>query len=248
MIRDQRSSGDGTGPATVRPPGYGALGDVLAASLVLAAAAAPGLCAQEVGQSVKLPSPDHSGTVPLEESIQERRSRREYADAPLSLDDLGQLLWAAQGITEPGRGLRAAPSAGALYPVEVYVAAGRIRDLPGGVYRYRPDGHRLVRAADGDRRRALADAALGQRWVREAPAVIVLAGVYRRTAGKYGERARRYVRMEIGAVSENLYLQATARRLSTVLVGAFRDDRVQEALDLPDDHAPLGLMPVGHRP
>jgi len=248
MVRDQYSSDDGTESPTARARRDGLLGGALTATAIFAAAAAPGLCAQEGGQSVRLPSPDRSGSVSLEESIQERRSRREYADAPLSLDDLGQLLWAAQGITEPERGLRAAPSAGALYPVEVYVVAGRIRDLPEGVYRYRPDGHRLVRAADGDRRRALADAALGQRWIREAPAVIVLAGVYRRTAGKYGERARRYVRMEIGAVSENVYLQATARQLSTVLVGAFRDDRVQEALELSDDHAPLGLMPVGHRP
>lgn len=248
MIRDQRCRGDGTGAVTVRPPGDGALGAALAASLVLAAALAPDLRAQEVGQEVELPSPDRSGDVSLEESIEDRRSRREYGDAPLSLDDLGQLLWAAQGITEPGRGLRAAPSAGALYPVEIYVVAGRVRNLPEGVYRYRPAGHRLVRAAEGDRRRDLADAALGQSWVRRAPAVIVLAGVYERTAGRYGDRARRYVRMEVGAVSENVYLQATARRLATVLVGAFHDDRVQAVLELPDDHAPLGLMPVGRRP
>lgn len=206
------------------------------------------LSAQEVGEMVELPRPERAGDVSLEAAIEHRRSRRKYADAPLSLDDVGQLLWAAQGITNRRRGLRAAPSAGALYPLEVYVVAGNVVELNAGIYRYRPDGHRLVRTADGDRRDDLARAALNQSWVRSAPAVVVITAVYERTARRYGDRARRYVHMEVGSAAENVYLQAETRALSTVLVGAFRDGRVQDVLAIPDDYAPLGLMPVGHRP
>lgn len=197
---------------------------------------------------VELPGPEHTGDVSVETALERRRSRRDFADEPLSLDELGQLLWSAQGVTDRRRGLRAAPSAGALHPLELYVTAGDVSGLTTGVYRYRPGDHELVRTAGGDRRGELARAALNQRWVRSAPAVVVIAAIYERTAQRYGDRAQRYVHMEVGAASENIYLQAEARDLSTVLVGAFRDGRVREVLDLPDDRAPLGLMPVGHRP
>lgn len=221
-----------------------AVASALACSWTLPAAAS----AQEVGDVVELPRPERTGDVSLEAAVEDRRSRREYADRPLSLDDLGQLLWAAQGITDPGRDLRAAPSAGALYPLEVYVAAGEVSELENGVYRYRPGGHELVRVSGGDRRGELTRAALNQSWIRSAPAVVVIAAVYERTERRYGDRTRRYVHMEVGAAAENIYLQAEARDLATVLVGAFRDGRVGDVLDFPDDHAPLGLMPVGHRP
>ncbi len=197
---------------------------------------------------VELPEPERTGDLSTEAAIEDRRSRRDYGDRPLSLDDLGQILWAAQGITEPRRDLRAAPSAGALYPLEVYVAAGEVSELTSGVYRYRPAGHELVRATDGDHRGELARAALNQSWIRSAPAVVVIAAVYERTERRYGGRADRYVHMEVGAAAENVYLQAEALGLATVLVGAFRDGRVRDVLALPDDHAPLGLMPLGHRP
>ena len=123
---------------------------------------------------------------------------------------------------------------------------GDVDSLPAGVYRYRPERHRLEQVADGDLRKELAAAALDQSWVRRAPAVLVIAGVYERSAKKYGDRARRYTRIETGHAAQNVYLQATALRLGTVIVGAFRDADVQEVLGLPDDHAPLALMPVGH--
>jgi SagB-type dehydrogenase family enzyme len=201
--------------------------------------------AMETGQRIPLPAAASGGEMPVEEALEQRRSIREFSRDGLELEDVSQLLWAAQGVTGR-RGYRAAPSAGALYPLEIYVVAGDVAGLSPGVYRYRPDKHDLVLVADGDRRKPLASAALDQGWVRRAPAVLVIAGVYERTMAKYGERGRRYVHMEVGHAAQNVYLQATARGLGTVMVGAFDDDEVREVLGLPADHEPLGIMPVGH--
>ena len=180
----------------------------------------------------------------LEEALQKRRSVREFRRGSLSLDEVAQLLWAAQGITRQEL-LRTAPSAGALYPLELYLVAGQVKGLPAGLYRYSPERHDLQHVADGDSRRALAAAALDQAWVRQAPAVLVITGVYARSAVKYGQRAQRYTHIEVGNVAQNVYLQATALGLGTVFVGAFNAAKVQEVLELPADHEPLGLMPVG---
>jgi SagB-type dehydrogenase family enzyme len=201
--------------------------------------------AMETGQRIPLPAAASGGEMPVEEALEQRRSIREFSRDGLELEDVSQLLWAAQGVTGR-RGYRAAPSAGALYPLEIYVVAGDVAGLSPGVYRYRPDKHDLVLVADGDRRKPLASAALDQGWVRRAPAVLVIAAVYERTMAKYGERGRRYVHMEVGHAAQNVYLQATARGLGTVMVGAFDDDEVREVLGLPADHEPLGIMPVGH--
>ncbi len=199
----------------------------------------------EPDNTVSLPDPETDGNVSVESAIRERRSAREYTGEPLTLAETGQLLWAAQGLTSRD-GLRSAPSAGALYPLEVYVVAGKVESLPAGVYRYLPRGHRLRHVADGDLRESLAAAALNQSWVRRAPAVLVIAGVYERSAKKYGRRAPRYTHIEVGHVAQNIYLQAVARDLGTVIVGAFRESEVRQLLELPADHVPLALMPVGH--
>ena len=199
----------------------------------------------ERDQHIDLPQPSADGKVSLETAIAERRSIRDFSRQPLSLEHVAQLLWAAQGITSRDGG-RSAPSAGALYPLEFYLVAGDVDSLPAGLYRYVPRGHRLSQVTGGDLRKALADAALDQAWVRRAPAVLVIAGVYERSARKYGDRARRYTRIETGHAAQNVYLQATALGLGTVIVGAFHDAEVQAILGLPDDHAPLALMPVGH--
>ncbi len=201
---------------------------------------------RENNQRVPLPSVESKGEVSLEEAIQLRRSVREFRRRALRLEDVSQLLWAAQGITDRG-GFRTAPSAGALYPLEIYVVAGDVEGLSAGVYRYQPETHELVHMRSGDLRRPLASAALGQSWVRRAPAVLVIASVYKRTMGKYGQRGRRYAHMEVGHAAQNVYLQAAARGLGTVLVGAFDDTEVQDVLGLPPDHEPLGLMPVGRK-
>ncbi len=195
-------------------------------------------------QHIALPRAATAGEMPVEQALERRRSVRSFARGSLSLEQVGQLLWAAQGITHE-RGYRTAPSAGGLYPLEVYVAVGKVDGLSAGLYRYLPGRHELIRVVGGDKRRALTRAARGQDWLRRAPAVLVIAGIYARSSGKYGRRAQRYTHIEVGSVAQNIYLQATALGLGTVLVGAFYDAEVQEALDLPDDHAPLALMPVG---
>jgi SagB-type dehydrogenase family enzyme len=199
------------------------------------------------GAEIALPAPQLKGKLSVEEALHHRRSVRDYSKGALSLPEVSQLLWAAQGITQRAGGLRAAPSAGATYPLEVYLVAGDVRGLPAGIYRYVPARHALLRKADGDVRAKLRDASLGQRWVKEAPAVIVLAAVYARTASRYGGRAERYVDIEVGHAGENVYLQAEALGLGTVAVGAFSDGDVKKVLGLKAEEAPLYLMPVGRK-
>ncbi|MBW1881339.1 MAG: SagB/ThcOx family dehydrogenase, partial [Deltaproteobacteria bacterium] len=178
---------------------------------------------------VELPAPRTTGTVTVEGALAARRSVRTFTAEPLTRAELAQLLWAAQGVThEPGR--RTAPSAGALYPIELYAVT------PDGLFHYQPDGHRLVLRSKGDLRGALAIAALDQECVAGAAAVFVVTGVVSRTAAKYGGLAERYVLLEAGHVGQNLALQAVALDLGAVTVGAFEDDKVQRALGLPADH------------
>lgn len=193
---------------------------------------------------VALPEPKRKGARSVEDALARRRSIREFADEPLTLAAVSQLVWAAQGVTG-SRGRRTAPSAGALYPLELYIVAGNVTGLRPGVYRYEPRRHRLVLHAKDDLLSALADAALEQEWVAEAPAIVVLGAVYQRTVRKYRRRAPRYVHMEVGHAAQNVYLQAVALDLGTTMVGAFRDAPLARLLDLPEDVVPLGLMPVG---
>lgn len=188
---------------------------------------------------VDLPPPVLASDVSLEEALAARRSVREYSDEPLGPEELSQLLWSAQGETSSS-GRRSAPSAGALYPLEVYVAA------PNGVSRYVPDGHRLEILDTADRRAQLMAAALDQEAVGAAAAVFIVTGVEARTAAKYGERAERYVLLEAGHAAQNLLLQAVVLGLGAVPIGAFDDGGVHELLSLPDGHDVLYLIPVGH--
>ncbi len=190
-----------------------------------------------------LPPPRPASPVSVEEALASRRSVRHFADAPLTLADAAQLVWAAQGITH-AEGLRTAPSAGALYPLEIYLVAGTVAAAPAGVYRYLPAHHRLERTVAGDRRRALAAAAFHQNWIAEAPAMIVIAAVVRRTRLKYGERGERYVPIEAGHAAQNVGLQAVALGLGATIVGAFADAEVKRLLGLTEEE-PLLLVPVG---
>ncbi|MFO7767815.1 MAG: SagB/ThcOx family dehydrogenase [bacterium] len=214
--------------------------------LMLGTAACPSPGGQERSEVVDLPEPQNAGEVSVEQAIQERRSIRTYGSSPLGLEEAGQLVWSAQGVTDP-EGLRAAPSAGATYPLELYLVAGGVEGLEAGVYRYLPRDHALERTRKGDVRTALARAALSQEWMSDAPVSLVITGVLQRTAQRYGDRARRYVHIEAGCAAENVCLQATALGLGTVIVGAFRDEEVKEVLGLPEDHEPLCIMPVGKR-
>lgn len=195
-------------------------------------------------EQVTLPKLRNESTTSVEQALLKRRSVREFRDVPLALDDLGQLLWAAQGITDRA-GLRTSPSAGALYPLEVYVVAGHVQGLSTGLYQYIPHGHALRRIADGDKRPALGHAAYDQPSVGEAPAVLTLCAVYKRVTGKYGERGFRYAHMEVGHAAQNVYLQAVSLQLGTVVLGAFDDKSVKDVLKLDGQEDPLYLMPVG---
>ena len=194
----------------------------------------------DFGEIIHLPQANVTGGTSLVESIAGRRSVREFASKPLSVEQIGQLLWAAQGITEKREGLRAAPSAGALYPLEIYVV------VPDGVYHYSPQRHELKRVIQGDKRLELQNAALGQEAIGSSPVVFVFAAVYERTDVKYADRATRYVDIEIGHACQNLLLQATALKLVGVPMGAFYDERVADLLKLAKNESPLYLVPVGY--
>ena len=197
-------------------------------------------------EKIKLPEPRQDPTISVEKALKERRSVRHYRKEPLTISEISQLLWAAQGITASG-GLRTAPSAGALYPLEVYIIVGNVTNMKSGIYKYIPESHELVKVIEGDKRSELSNAALHQSPIKEAPAVIVISAVYKRTTGKYGERGIRYVHMEAGHAAQNICLQAVSLNLGTVVIGAFKDEMVKKALNLGDKEEPLSIIPVGRK-
>ncbi|MGQ9543172.1 MAG: SagB/ThcOx family dehydrogenase [Candidatus Bathyarchaeia archaeon] len=202
---------------------------------------------QEADRKIPLPTPRYEGDCSVERALAKRRSVRNYGVGSLTLQEVSQLLWATQGVTDP-KGLRTAPSAGGLYPLEVYIVAGGVESLDVGVYKYIPELHALRLVLGGDRRKDLCDAALGQAWVGNAPVNIIIVAVYERTTLKYGERGVRYIHMEVGHAAQNLCLQAVALNLGAVTVGAFHDERVGSILNLPEGERPLYIIPVGRLP
>jgi len=196
------------------------------------------------GITIILPEPKYDGDALVGEALLKRRSVREYSGQALTLQELAQLLWAAQGITD-ARGYRTAPSAGATYPLEVYAVVGDVKGVAEGIYRYKLQEHRLLKVVSGEQREALARAALDQEWVARGAVNIVITAIYERTTGHYGQRGVRYVDMEAGHAAQNVYLQAVALDLGTVVIGAFYDDQVTEVMELPDNEIPLYIMPVG---
>ncbi|MDI6687659.1 MAG: SagB/ThcOx family dehydrogenase [Desulfobacterales bacterium] len=193
---------------------------------------------------VKLPAPRFDGNIPVETALSKRRSVRSYAAEALTLAEVSQLLWSAQGITD-SRGFRTAPSAGALYPLELYIVAGMVRGIPAGIYKYRPHTHELSKILDGDLRAQLCGAALNQSSVKQAPLVFVFCAVHERITGKYGNRSIQYVYMEVGHASQNVCLQAVSLDLWTLTIGAFYDDRVKTVINAMADEHPLYIMTIG---
>jgi len=193
---------------------------------------------------IKLPEPIHESDTAVERALLYRKSIRSYRHEPLELSDIAQLLWAAQGITRPG-GYRTAPSAGALYPLEVYLLAGNVSDLKDGLYKYRPLTHELEQVLEVDKRTELSKAALNQESIQDAPAVIIICADYERTKGKYGERGEQYVHMEVGSAAQNVYLQAVSLDLGTVFIGAFYDEEVKKVLEIGGNEEPLCILPIG---
>jgi len=195
---------------------------------------------------IRLPEPKYDSDVSLEEILVRRRSIRDYTHEPLTLEEVSQLLWAGQGITSDWGG-RTTPSAGALYPLELYVIVGDVKNLAAGLYKYKPERHELVMVLEGDTRSRLADAALGQSPVKHGAVDIVLTSVNHRTTRKYGDRGIKYVLIEIGHAAQNICLQAIAMELGSVMIGAFHDEEVSSLLKLPKEEAPLYIIPIGRQ-
>ncbi len=199
--------------------------------------------------SISLPKPSSDGKVSVEKAIMERRTIRDFQDRSLSLIFLSQLLWAGQGITDPKGGKRAAPSGGALYPLDIYCVIGEkgVEGIESGVYHYSPEEHSILPISKGDRRKEIASASLGQTWMVRAPVLFIITAGYRRITGKYGERGIRYALIEVGHVGQNLFLQAGALGLGAGIVGAFNDADVGRVMGAPPQHEPLLIMPVGYK-
>ncbi|MDK2781391.1 MAG: hypothetical protein PWR13_419 [Archaeoglobi archaeon] len=192
-------------------------------------------------ERILLPEPEVSGLMSVETALMRRRSIREYSDEPLSLREISQILWSAQGVKEGGR--RTSPSAGATYPFEIFAAVREVEELAAGIYHYDPFEHAIRMVRRGDFSKELQRACLNQRWVGEASANLVLVAHYERTTRYYGERGIRYVHMEAGHIGQNIYLQATAMNLGTVAIGAFHDHEVAEIIGTKG--SPLYVFPLG---
>ncbi|UCC69338.1 MAG: SagB/ThcOx family dehydrogenase [Armatimonadota bacterium] len=192
----------------------------------------------KVGSRVSLPPATKKGEMSVEEAVARRRSVRDFTADALSLAEISQLLWSAHGLTS-AEGLRAAPSAGACYPLEVYLACEQ------GLFRYQPSEHALVKVSDADPRQPLAEAAYGQFFISDAAVSIIFAAVYERTTARYGDRGIRYVHMDIGHAAQNVHLQAEALGLASVPVGAFDDSAVASVLSLPAEEKTVYIVPVG---
>ena len=201
---------------------------------------------KDMGEKIKLLEPCNTSNTSVETALSQRRSIRAYSGDKLTFEEVSQLLWSAQGITAPWGG-RTAPSAGALYPLELYLVVGDVEGIDKGVYRYRPEEHELEKVTEGDIRAELADAALGQECVRDAAIDIVFTAVYERTTRKYGERGIRYAHMEAGHAAQNVYLQAVALDLGTVVIGAFNDSEVAKIVNVSEQGNPLYIMSVGRK-
>jgi len=209
--------------------------------------------AEETQLTYILPAPELDGEVSVEKALANRRSHRQFQDKSISTEQLSQILWAAYGITLPRPnepnlrgGLRTAPSAGARYPLEIYVVVGNVEGLEPGVYRYISEEHKLVKTVSGDVRNELSEAALGQRMISAAPVTVFYSAVFERITERYGDRGIYYAYIELGHSAQNVYLQVEALQLGTCAIGAFTDDSVRQVLNLPENEEPLYLMPIGH--
>jgi SagB-type dehydrogenase family enzyme len=199
-------------------------------------------------QLIHLPDPALASNISVEEALQNRRSVREF-----KTDEVSQILWAAYGINEPRSnpaflrgGLRTAPSAGALYPLDIYLVCGNVTGLLPGIYKYISEDHSLELVSEGDVRKDLGKAALEQDFIEVAPISLVYVAIFNRTTQKYGDRGReRYVCMDLGHSAQNVYLQAYALNLGTCAMGAFTDKMVSMVMLLTDREEPLYIMPVG---
>lgn len=191
-------------------------------------------------QTIKLPQPRYDGGISVERALKERRTVRSYKPEPLNMEIISQIMWAAQGITEPQRGLRTAPSARAQYLIEVYLIAGDITNLKPGIYKYSPKGHELISISQGEMKEKLYNAA-GQAPIKAAPCALLITGHVNRSKNPG------WMYLEAGHAAQNVYLQAVPLNLGTVVMAGFNPDEVKKALPIPDNEQPIYIMPVGKK-
>lgn len=194
---------------------------------------------------IKLPKPIYKSDISIEEALIKRRSVRNYSGEQLTLSEVSQILWSVQGITDAASGRRTAPSAGALYPLEVYLAVSNVDGLKPGIYKYNPHEHKISIISEGDKRTDISGAALGQESITKSSAMVIITAIYERTSVRYGSRTERYVNMEVGHAGQNIYLQCVSLGLGTVMIGAFNDKSLKKVLDLPAEENPLAIYPLG---
>lgn len=194
---------------------------------------------QGASPNFKLPEPRLKSEMSLEEALLKRRSVRQYSDSPLKVSEVSQILWAAQGITDAAKGGRTAPSAVAIYPLEVYIIVRKVENLEPGIYLYQTQGHELVRVKDGEVKETIVS--------YKAAVDIVIAANYEKVPKRFGENSTKWVYLEGGHVAQNICLQATALNLGTVTIGGFREDQVKSVLGLTADRGVLYVLPVGKK-
>jgi SagB-type dehydrogenase family enzyme len=190
--------------------------------------------------SINLPPPRIDGPVSVEKALLERRTVRSYKDEPLTMADISQILWAAQGITEPKRGLRTAPSARATFPLNTYLIAANVTGLSEGMYKYQPQGQKIIKVADGDKRADLFKA-VGQAPLKNAPAILLFSAMLDRAPNP------RWMYLEAGHVAQNVLLQTQSLKIGTVPMAGFKDEEVKKALNLPEKEQPVYIMPLGRK-
>ncbi|MBW2064393.1 MAG: SagB/ThcOx family dehydrogenase [Deltaproteobacteria bacterium] len=196
-----------------------------------------------------LPKPKQEGNVSVEKAIKSRRTVRSFSSRYIKREQFSQLLFAAQGVTEEYGFKRAAPSGGALYPIDLYAVVGErgVEGLDGGIYHYVPSDHEIELVVPGDKREGIANASLYQMWMAQAPLNLVITAEYARICSKYGDRGVRYALIEAGHVGQNIFLQAEALGLKAGIVGAFNDAGIINVMGIPKTHEPLLIMPVGYK-
>jgi SagB-type dehydrogenase family enzyme len=199
---------------------------------------------------IKLPEPKDKKVVYLDELLNKRYSIRTFKQKPISIDDLSYILWCSYGFKKDGG--RVVPSAGALYPLDIYIIAGSIEGernmgiIP-GIYHYLPDKHQIELIKKGDIRKDVANASLSQMWMASAPCMIAITCEYKRITSKYRDRGIRYAHMEAGNVSQNIFLATFNTGLGCGIVGAFNDDLVKTVMGINRMREPLLIMPIGYR-
>ena len=196
-------------------------------------------------EEILLPDPKEDSDVSIEKAIKNRRSVREFMHEDLTIQEISQLLWSAQGITESAESKRTSPSAGGTYPLEIYINIKDAEELTPGIYKYSPKNHTLVQIVDGKKSLEISNAALGQDFINKSPVNIIITAIHERTTQRYGNRGEQYVHMEAGHTAQNIYLQCESLDLATVGVGAFNDDEVAQILQLNEEEHPLYIMPIG---